>query len=190
MSFTVSAWPCESISIGWTDPCHSRPYHGIYGRYSKNVTEYSFLNRTKIAFFKLTKPKILKILVQTSFSISCLTVSGIYVILFILIHFIVKDSALIKAIWRDLLRKILTQSSVDTATQSPLKRSPSMFTPYSKPQDVKTKNRSSTLQLIELTLQDCLSRFGSRFLDDPSTNHLKCSIYFPLSKFSFTEILF
>ncbi|CAH8584679.1 unnamed protein product [Schistosoma intercalatum] len=92
-----------------------------------------------------------------------------------------QDSALIKAIWRDLLRKILTQSSVDTATQSPLKRSPSMFTPYSKPQDVRTKNRSSTLQLIELTLQDCLSRFGSRFLDDPSTNHLKCSIYFPLT---------
>ncbi|XP_018652827.1 putative nuclear pore complex protein nup155 [Schistosoma mansoni] len=94
-----------------------------------------------------------------------------------------QDSALIKAIWRDLLRKILNQPSIDTTTttQSPLKRSPSMFTPYTKPQDIKTTNRSSTLQLIELTLQDCLSRFGSRFLDNPSTNHLRCSIYFPLT---------
>ncbi|KAK4468078.1 hypothetical protein MN116_008251 [Schistosoma mekongi] len=90
-----------------------------------------------------------------------------------------QDSALIKAIWRDLLRKILTQPS-SNVTQSPLKRSP-LFSPYNKPHDSKATPSRSTQQLIEITLQDCLSRFGNRFSDDSITNYLYCSIYFPLT---------
>ncbi|KAH8857593.1 Nuclear pore complex protein Nup155 [Schistosoma japonicum] len=90
-----------------------------------------------------------------------------------------QDSALIKAIWRDLLRKILTQSS-SSISQSPLKRSP-LFSPYKKPHDSKATPSRSTQQLIELTLQDCLLRFGNRFCDDSVTNYLHCSIYFPLT---------
>ncbi|CAH8598315.1 unnamed protein product [Heterobilharzia americana] len=88
-----------------------------------------------------------------------------------------QDSALIKAIWRDLLRRILTQSS--GVLYSPLKRS-SSFSPYSYKQG-DSKSIRSTQQLIELTLQDCLSRFGKRFLNDLNSNYIRCSVYFPLT---------
>ncbi|CAH8536413.1 unnamed protein product [Schistosoma turkestanicum] len=117
-----------------------------------------------------------------------------------------QDSALIKAIWHDLLRKLLTTQSLlhVTTTQSPSKRSPTtMFTPYtignhnhksrgninsttthspsSSPASSPTSPSSSTIQLIELKLHDCLSRLSQRFLNDSTaTITLHCSIYFPL----------
>ncbi|CAH8861385.1 unnamed protein product [Trichobilharzia szidati] len=92
-----------------------------------------------------------------------------------------QDYALIKAIWRDLLRRILTQSST-SVLYSPTKRSPP-FTPYNTSRHPVTDSKTtrSTQQLIELSLQDCLSRFSNRFLDDSSSNHLRGSIYFPLT---------
>ncbi|CAL8081846.1 unnamed protein product [Calicophoron daubneyi] len=86
-----------------------------------------------------------------------------------------QDLALIKAIWRDLLRQILATGS---GGRTSLYRSPSLRGPSVEQRD---RGGSDNRQLVEIALINCLSRLGQRFAGDTGLSSAKSEAFFPLS---------